>query len=252
MFDKLVESTKQKQQGRKKFYLVTSLIYGSSLSVLAVATILWFNPAMAEATTVGLIFAPPPIPVAPAPVEATPSRPTPQPQFAPPTIPPRNIPDPHLVPPAPRITQPQPLIPGTEAFREIAGPGIGGSGLGTNKEEAAPPPLPTPTPKVEPTPTPTPPDVVKMTSVMITGKAVKKVQPPYPQIARQVRAEGTVPVHILISEEGRVIEASVVSGHPTLREAARLAALQWVFSPTVLTGKPVKVSGVISFNFILN
>lgn len=255
MFDKLVESTKQKQAGRNKFYFATSLIYGTSLSLLAIGTIIWFNPSMAEANTIGLILMPPPIPAAPAPSEPTPSRPTPRPQFVPPTVPIRDIPDPHLVPPAPRITRTGTTVVGAEIFRGMAGPsGDGPSVLGSSKDEAPPPPIPTPTPKVEatPTPTPKPPEIVRMTSSMITGKALRKVQPPYPQIARAVRAEGSVPVQITISEEGRVLDATVVSGHPTLREAARQAALQWVFSPTVLSGKPVKVSGVISFNFMLN
>ena len=62
MFDKLVESTKQKPQGRNKFYLLTSLIYGTALSAVAVLTIIWFNPGMAEANTVIGMLAPPPDP----------------------------------------------------------------------------------------------------------------------------------------------------------------------------------------------
>jgi len=55
----------------------------------------------------------------------------------------------------------------------------------------------------------------------------------------------------MISEEGRVISAEVVSGHPLLREAALQAAKQWTFKPTELSGVPVKVQGILTFNFAL-
>jgi len=58
-------------------------------------------------------------------------------------------------------------------------------------------------------------------------------------------------VEILIDEQGRVISAQATSGHPLLREAARQAALQARFTPTQLNGQPVKVSGVITYNFVL-
>ena len=87
---------------------------------------------------------------------------------------------------------------------------------------------------------------------MIASKAIKKVQPPYPSMAKSVRAQGAVNVQVLISEEGRVISASVINGHPLLLDASVQAAQQWVFSPTQLNGTPVKVSGVLTFNFTLN
>lgn len=255
MFDKLVESTKQKPQGRNKFYLLTSLIYGTALSAVAVLTIIWFNPGMAEANTARLIFLPPPLPMAPPPEAAPQPKIAPVIGFVPPRIPPKDIPDAKSVTPKPPSVSPGIRVAGVPNIGDFNGPGSGipTSAIG-EPTEAPPPPPPAPTPKVTPTPTPTPkvPDIVRMTSEMVTGKAVRKVQPPYPQIAKAVRAQGTVPVQIVISEEGRVMQATVVGGNPTLHEAARQAALQWVFSPTVLNGKPVKVSGVISFNFILN
>lgn len=257
MFDKLVESTKQKQQGRSRFYLVTSLIYGTSLSALAVGTIIWFNPAMAEANTTAMLLAPPPVPVAAPPPELAPAtKVQPDPGFIEPKTPPKEIMEATKVPPKPPSVRTGPLVPGVpDAGNNDAA--SNGFQRGPNFGEvvdAAPLPTPKPTPKAEPTPTPTPKpqEIVRMTSEMITGKAIRKVQPPYPQIARAVRAQGTVSVQITISEEGRVISASVIGGHPTLQQAAQQAATQWVFSPTVLNGKPVKVSGVIAFNFILN
>jgi len=76
-------------------------------------------------------------------------------------------------------------------------------------------------------------------------------KPAYPPIARQAHAPGTVVVQVTIDENGNVISASAVSGHPLLRAAAVAAARGAKFSPTKLSGKPVKVTGVITYNFTL-
>jgi protein TonB len=55
---------------------------------------------------------------------------------------------------------------------------------------------------------------------------------------------------VLIDENGSVVSASAVSGHPLLRAAAVQAARGARFSPTKLSGQPVKVSGVITYNFV--
>jgi TonB family protein len=88
-------------------------------------------------------------------------------------------------------------------------------------------------------------------SGVINGKAISKPSPIYPQIAKAARAEGMVTVQVTINEEGRVISAHAVSGHPLLRGAAEKAAYEAVFSPTLLSGKPVKVTGVMTYNFVL-
>jgi periplasmic protein TonB len=60
-----------------------------------------------------------------------------------------------------------------------------------------------------------------------------------------------VTVEVLLDEEGKVISARAVDGSPFLRQAAVSAARQARFSPTVLSGKPVKVAGVITYKFSL-
>lgn len=62
---------------------------------------------------------------------------------------------------------------------------------------------------------------------------------------------GLARVEVIFSEEGRTIEAEVVSSPPFLWEAALDAAKQWTFKPTELSGAPVKVKGILSFNFTL-
>jgi TonB family protein len=112
---------------------------------------------------------------------------------------------------------------------------------------------PPPTTSVPPTAAPSA-ETSKRISVsggVLQGKAIKKVQPPYPPIAKAARASGAVQVQITVSETGEVIEAGVISGHPLLRDAALQAARQWLFQPTEVGGAPVKVQGILTFNFML-
>lgn len=60
---------------------------------------------------------------------------------------------------------------------------------------------------------------------------------------------GKVEVRIVISESGRVIEATAISGHNTLRKAAEAAALQWVYKPATRNGVTVKTEAVVPFTF---
>lgn len=85
---------------------------------------------------------------------------------------------------------------------------------------------------------------------VLNGKATSLPKPAYPPAAKAVNAEGAVSVQVLIDENGQVISANAVSGHPLLRPAAVEAARAATFSPTTLSGNPVKVSGVITYNFV--
>ncbi|HEX3100830.1 MAG TPA: TonB family protein, partial [Pyrinomonadaceae bacterium] len=85
---------------------------------------------------------------------------------------------------------------------------------------------------------------------VLNGKAISLPKPAYPPAAKAVRAGGSVSVQVLIDEEGRVVSASAVSGHPLLQQAAVAAARGARFSPTLLSGQAVKVSGVITYNFV--
>lgn len=85
---------------------------------------------------------------------------------------------------------------------------------------------------------------------VLNGKAISLPKPPYPPVARAVRASGAVNVQVLVDESGNVVSAHAVSGHPLLRAAATSAARGAKFTPTKLSGQPVKVSGVITYNFV--
>jgi len=56
----------------------------------------------------------------------------------------------------------------------------------------------------------------------------------------------------MIDEHGKVVSAKAVNGHPLLRQVAETAALNARFKPTTLSGIPVKVTGVIVYNFTRN
>ena len=83
------------------------------------------------------------------------------------------------------------------------------------------------------------------------GEAVDKVMPVYPAIARAARATGTVVVSLVIDENGRVIAAQAVSGHPLLQSASVTAAKDSTFMPTLVEGIPVKVLATITYNFVI-
>ncbi|HEX8149480.1 MAG TPA: cytochrome c oxidase assembly factor Coa1 family protein [Pyrinomonadaceae bacterium] len=86
---------------------------------------------------------------------------------------------------------------------------------------------------------------------LLDGKAVSKPQPPYPALAKAARASGLVTVQVTVDETGGVVAAAAVSGHPFLRAAAEQAARNAKFSPTLLAGKPARVKGVLTYNFVL-
>ena len=86
---------------------------------------------------------------------------------------------------------------------------------------------------------------------ILNGKAISLPLPPYPPIARAARASGTVTVQVIVNEQGCIQSARAVTGHPLLQSAAVQAAKQACFAPTRLSGQPVKVSGVVTYNFVL-
>src|SRR5262245_3876591 len=95
-----------------------------------------------------------------------------------------------------------------------------------------------------------PAEGTKIEGGVLNGKALALPPPAYPAIARAAHASGTVTVQVLIDEEGNVVAAHAVEGHPLLQAAAVAAARQARFSPTLFEGEPVKVTGVIQYKFV--
>ena len=95
------------------------------------------------------------------------------------------------------------------------------------------------------------PPVRTVSEGVVNGKATSLPKPVYPAIARAARASGVVTVQVLIDEFGKVVSARPVSGHPLLLKESVQAAYPARFTPTRLSNQPVKVSGVITYNFVM-
>jgi protein TonB len=250
MFDKLVESAKEKQGWRARWlFLATAVVYAVMLTALGVATVIGFHPALAGGDEVLSKLIPAPMPSGPDPdsVEIKPNL--------------KSAPDPGFVAPKPNVDvlpwdqvkdlKPRVSVPGAPSWAKIGPLGVG-PGASDTGEMPPPPPTPTPTPVVKPAATPAQNTVVRLTSMLTQGRVLRRVQPPYPVIAKQARIEGSVQVQIDISEDGAVTNVALLSGHPLLRDAALRAAKQWQFIPTELNGQRVRAIGLITFNFTLN
>jgi TonB family protein len=85
---------------------------------------------------------------------------------------------------------------------------------------------------------------------VLNGRAIRLPKPHYPRSARDAGASGPVEVRVLIDETGKVISARAVSGHPELWKPSEDAASRAEFTPTKLSGQPVKVTGAIIYNFV--
>ena len=102
-------------------------------------------------------------------------------------------------------------------------------------------------------PPPVPRPILKpMSGGVLNGTAISLPSPSYPDAARRLRIGGLVSVEVVVDETGKVISAVATSGPAILRDVAVQAAMKARFSPTKLSGQPVKVSGVINYRFSLS
>lgn len=81
---------------------------------------------------------------------------------------------------------------------------------------------------------------------MLNNRAIYLPQPEIPA----GEASGVVLVAVVVDEQGTVIEAKAVSGPAHLHQVAVTAARLARFTPTLLMGEPVRVSGTLSYNFV--
>ncbi len=106
------------------------------------------------------------------------------------------------------------------------------------------------------TPTPVVPGVVpsrvRVGGSVEAAKLVEQPQPVYPVVCVQGRIQGTVVLHAVIGQDGRVVELEAISGHPLLASAALDAVRRWRYSPTLLNSTPVEVETTITVNFVLD
>jgi periplasmic protein TonB len=101
-------------------------------------------------------------------------------------------------------------------------------------------------------PAKTPVTRVQVSSAEMAKLLRSKVPPKYPQKARNNYVQGTVMLRALVSKEGDVTDAFVISGNPELGKAAVKAAKLWKYQPYLVQGQPVEVETTIQMNFVLS
>lgn len=263
MFNNLIESSSHTREFKRRgsFLLFTTAAYGLLFVTVGVVSIYAYDAHLDEQNTeiVTLIspldFAAPKAPVEHQPA-TTPRNTNSQQRFDERQVAMLSVNHPEVTPD--RIsTKPNTnpplrdghftMITGRDANADLPG---GSSPSGTDKPTPVtvvqipdnPPPAPSPTPK------PAPRIIYKQ---VITGEAIELPKPPYPAVAKQIHLEGPVSVQVLIDESGKVISARAASGHPLLAAEAVRAAYRARFSPAKIGDQPVKVSGLITYNFVL-
>jgi protein TonB len=256
MFDNLVESGSHKQDlSRKGSFIMGTIAIYAVLGIAFIVGSIWFTVANLDSQDLELTTLVAPVPV---PQQAQPDKPQEaKPQKVEQNVDIRkeliaDVSRTELVPEKvsakaldiPPVRRGVTTVIGTEssnAAAPISGPGNGtGIVAGPTKVNIAD----------EPPPPPPPPPRAPISGGVLNGKAISLPKPAYPAIARAAHASGTVVVQVVIDENGSVISAHAVSGHPLLTAVAVAAARSARFSPTKLSGQPVKVTGVITYNFV--
>lgn len=265
MFTNLIESDSHRNEFKRRssFFLATVAAYAVILFAAGVASIYAYDAHLeAQSTDLTLLSWVPPVepvvnrdrpqPARHAPASNT-SRVSPQPvrpilyeSASNPRTPPSAI---------SAMAQPIPPAPPNARIGNYIGdpllPPGGSSDCVTCTANGTPPVV-----RVEDTTPPPVPVVVKpptqrLISSVLVSKAINLPQPVYPQMAKQIHLGGAVTVQILVDEQGKVISAQTVSGHPIFLSVAKEAALRARFTPTMLSGQAVKVQGVITYNFVM-
>jgi protein TonB len=258
MFDNLVESGSHKQDlSRKGSFLLGTIAIYAVIGITLIVVGIMYAPAYLDQQDLELttLVAPVPVPAAQPdkPAEAKPQETKQNVDVRKELI--ADVSESRVAPKEvsakasdiPPVRRGVTTVVGNESSNAVA-PMPSGSGTGTAiagptkvniAEDPPPPPEPKPTPPRAP-----------ISGGVLNGKAISLPKPAYPPIARQAHASGTVVVQVTIDENGSVISAHAVSGHPLLQGVAVAAARGARFSPTKLSGQPVKVTGVITYNFV--
>jgi periplasmic protein TonB len=264
MFNNLIESSSHAKEFKRRgsFVLFTTAMYVVFFAVTGVVSIFAYDAHLERQSTelelIGMLPVEPPQTTPPevvrntirpvSPTDRTPTQST-RIDLISSTSDPSRVPDTPgtqavTIPPA----RPDSVVGAVDADPPApfsSGPGVPG-GTGTAVVE-----MPDPPPAAASLPAPTPVRILRISRVL-NSQATYLPKPVYPPIAKQIGQQGTVTVLVLIDESGNVVSAKATAGPPLLAREAEKAALNARFSPTVLTDTPVKVSGVITYNFVLN
>jgi TonB family protein len=89
----------------------------------------------------------------------------------------------------------------------------------------------------------------KVSSGVMEGLLLHRVDPAYPSEAKEQHIQGDVVLVAVIDKEGKVARLRVVSGDPILAEASSKAVQQWKYRPYTIQGQPVEVETAITVRF---
>jgi TonB family protein len=270
MFDQLIESEPKGADfhGRKKYFIASSIVMGV-LFVTAIVVSIYAADYGIGNGSFELVELLPPIEMADAPPKAPQIRQS-QPQAQSTASTPTRTASIRDMTETPREVPTISTTPSTQMARPLDGRytiskfDSNPSGEGTPSRETgvgtggtAPSGITTPSTVAAVEDVTAPPPVKKVEAPkapksggVLNGSAVSLPKPVYSAAAQAVRAEGQVTVQVLLDESGRVVSATAVDGHILLRHAAEDAARRARFTPTTLSGMPVKVTGVIIYNFV--
>ena len=266
MFNNLIESSSHTREFKRRgsFVLFTTATYVLLFIVAGVISIYAYDARLEEPNNI-IVTMLPPLELAEGPAPVTHNAPTSRDNGrasmeAVRRIPTANVNRPDLVPEGTSVVpNKNPPVPDGVRYRigdtdsdpiAIGGTGRHGSGGTGSISDGGPPVIDvgTPPPALPPVEKTVPRVVSKG---VITSIAIFLPKPTYPPIAKQAGARGAVNVQVLVDESGRVVSAKAVKGHPLLMAAAQQAAMSARFSPTRLGEQAVKVSGMITYNFVL-
>ena len=266
MFTNLIESSADKSafKRRSSFFLATVTGYALFLFAAVIVGVLTYDAQVeAQTTDMQLEMWIPPVNSEPEPERPRESSPVQRPRQANAPVD-RHITEPErtegvsatnnpLLVPKDVGTKASNVPPVTGRFRigpqNVDPPSFTSREPGCVGCDAAPPKVvETVIPPLPPTP---PKRTVIVSEGVIRGKVLEMPKPIYPILAKQARIQGPVNIQILIDETGRVASAQAVKGSPMLTPAAVDAARRARFTPTKLGDQPVKVQGVITYNFVL-
>ncbi len=89
------------------------------------------------------------------------------------------------------------------------------------------------------------PRVVQLTKID-PAMLKHRVEPVYPELARQTHKSGRVELRARIGIDGRIEALQIVVGDPVFDQSARNAVQEWIYKPTFLNGQPVEVETYIT------
>src|SRR5437879_543233 len=242
--DSLIESGGRLRTKRGMTTAVSFVLQVALVGILVLVPLL-FTEALPKQQLMTFLVAPPPPPPPPPPPAATPVRTVKivqsdimNGQLRTPTKIPEKvqmIKEEDAPPPMASMGGVVGGVPGGVPGGQMGG-GIGGSSI----------PTPVAVPKVAA------PQRVRVSKGVSQGLLIKKIQPPYPPLARQARIQGQVVLQAEISKDGSIQNLRLISGHPMLAPSAIEAVKQWRYKPYYLNGEPVEVETQITVIFSLS